>query len=55
MSLISLVIALILIGAVLYIANLLPTDGTVKRIIQVVLIVALVIWLLQHFAPALRF
>lgn len=53
MSLISLLIALIIIGAVLYIVGLLPIDGTVKRIIQVVAIVALVIWLLRNFAPAI--
>lgn len=55
MSLVTLLIALIVIGAVLYIVTLLPIDATIKRIIQVVAIVALVIWLLQHFASALRF
>ena len=53
MSLISLLIALIVIGAVLYVVGLLPIDATIKRIIQVVAIVALVIWLLKAFAPAL--
>lgn len=53
MSLITLLIALIII-AVLYIVGLLPIDATVKRIIQVVAIIALVVWLLQGFAPALR-
>lgn len=54
MSLISLLIALITIGAVLYLVTLLPIDGTVKRIIQVIAIVVLVVWLLQGFAPTLR-
>lgn len=54
MSLVSLLIALIVIGAVLYVVSLLPIDATIKRIIQVVAIVAIVIWLLQQFAPALR-
>ena len=49
--LIQLLIVLIVFGAVLYIVGLLPIDATVKRIIQVVAIVALVIWLLQRFAP----
>ncbi len=53
MSLITILIALIVFGAVLYIVGLLPIDGTVKTIIQVVAIVALVIWLLKAFAPYL--
>lgn len=53
MTLIPLLIALIIIGAILYIVSLLPIDGTIKRIIQVVAIVALVIWLLRAFAPNL--
>lgn len=53
MDLITVFIALILFGAGLYIVGLLPIDGTVKRIIQVVAIVALVVWLLRTFAPAL--
>lgn len=53
MSLISLLIALIIIGAVLYVVGLLPIDATVKRIIQAVAIVVLVVWLLRAFAPAL--
>jgi hypothetical protein len=53
MSLVSLLIALIVIGAILYIVTLLPIDGTIKRVIQVIAIVAIVIWLLQRFAPAL--
>lgn len=51
--LIHLLIVLIVLGAVLYVVSLLPIDGTVKRIIQVVAIVALVIWLLKTFAPSL--
>lgn len=53
MSLISLLIVLIVFGAVLYVVGLLPIDGTVKRIIQVIAIVAVVVWLLKNFAPAL--
>ncbi len=49
--LIHLLIVLIVFGAVLYIVGLLPIDGTVKRIIQVIAIVALVVWLLMRFAP----
>ena len=53
MSLIGLLIALILFGALLAIVNLIPIDATVKRIIQIVAIVALVIWVLKAFAPTL--
>lgn len=51
--LIHLLIVLIVFGAVLYIVGLLPIDGTVKRIIQVVAIVALVIWLLRSYGGSL--
>jgi hypothetical protein len=53
MDLVQLLIVLIVFGAVIYIAGLLPIDGTVKTIIKVIAIVALVIWLLRTFAPAL--
>lgn len=53
MSLIAILIALIVFGAVLYVVGLLPIDATVKRIIQVVAIVALVVWLLTKLAPAI--
>jgi hypothetical protein len=52
--LISLLIILIIFGAVLYVIPLLPIDATVKTIIKVIAIVFLVIWLLQKFAPALN-
>lgn len=54
MDLVTVIIALILVGAVVYIANVLPIDNTVKTIIKVVAIVALVIWLLRGFAPSLN-
>lgn len=53
MSLVTILIALIIVGAIVYIADLLPIDATFKLIIRVVAIVALVIWLLKGFAPAL--
>ena len=53
MSLIALLIALLIFGAILYLVDLAPIDGTVKRIIQVVAIIFLIIWLLQHLAPSL--
>lgn len=44
---IELVIMLIILGAALYIISLLPIDGTVKQIIYVIIVVALVIYLLR--------
>lgn len=55
MDLVSLLIALIVIGAVLYIVSLLPIDATIKTIIKVVAVVALAVWLLRALAPALSF
>jgi hypothetical protein len=46
--LISVVILLIVCGALLYVLRLLPIDATFKSIAQVVIIVAVVIYLLYH-------
>jgi hypothetical protein len=48
---ISLLIALIILGAILYIIQLLPIDATIKRIIYVIAIVFIAIWALQMLAP----
>lgn len=45
--LLSLLIALIIVGAVLYIMNLLPIDARIKSIITVLVIVLVAIWALQ--------
>lgn len=45
---IELIIALIIIGALLYLLNLVPIDGTVKTIIYVVVIVGICIYVLRH-------
>ena len=47
----SFLIALVIIGAALYLLQLIPIDGTVKTIIQVIVIVALVIYALRVLAP----
>jgi protein-S-isoprenylcysteine O-methyltransferase Ste14 len=51
MPILQILIALILIGAVLYIVSLLPIDPTIKRIIQVVAIVFICIWILSAMWP----
>lgn len=45
---ISLIIALVLIGAALYLLDLVPIDATIKRVIQVVVIVFAIIYVLRH-------
>jgi hypothetical protein len=47
----ELLIALIIIGALLYALQLLHIDATIKRLIQIIAIVIIVIWLLREFWP----
>ncbi len=51
MSLITLIVYLIIVGALLYIVSLLTIDATIKKIIQVVVILVICIYLLQAFLP----
>ncbi len=50
MSLIGLVITLIVVGVLLWLLETyIPMDPTIKRIIQVVVIICVVLWLLNAF------
>jgi len=49
MSLISVVVALVVVGVLLWAVGLIPMDATIRRILQVVVIIIVVIWLLQVF------
>jgi len=50
MSLISLVVLLIVVGVLLYLMNTqIPMDATIKKIINIVLILVVCIWLLSVF------
>ena len=49
MSLISIIVALVVIGLVLWLVDLLPIDGTIKQIIKVLTIVFVILWILQGF------
>lgn len=51
--LVEILIMLVIVGAVLYVAQLLPIDATIKRIIQIVVVVAVIIYLLRLVAPSL--
>ena len=52
MSLITIVVALIVVGVLLWLVQkYIPMDPTIKRIITIVVIVAVVLWLLwEHGA-----
>lgn len=48
MGLIELVLILIVIGVLLWLVNTqIPMDGTIKKIINIVVIVVVAIWLIQ--------
>lgn len=51
MPLITILVYLIIVGLLLWIVDQLPIDGTIKHIIQAVVIVVIVLWLLQLFLP----
>jgi hypothetical protein len=48
-ALISVIVTLIVVGLLLYLIGLIPMDGTIKQIIRVVVIIAVIIWVLQTF------
>jgi hypothetical protein len=48
-GLISIIIALIVIGLLLYLVDIIPMDRTIKQIIRIIVIIAVIIWLLQAF------
>lgn len=50
MSLIALVVVLIVVGVLLWLVNsYIPMDATMKRIMNAVVIIAVVLWLLKVF------
>jgi hypothetical protein len=52
MPIIPIIVTLILMGAAIAIVQLLPIDGTVKRIIYIILVVLVCLWVLQLFVPS---
>lgn len=55
MGLIEIVIVLIVVGLLLWVANnWLPLDPKIKQILNVVVIIAVVLWLLAVFLPGVR-
>lgn len=50
MSLVGLVVTLIVVGLLLYLANTyIPMDSKIKQIMNVVVVIAVVLWLLNVF------
>jgi undecaprenyl pyrophosphate phosphatase UppP len=50
MSLIQLVVALIVVGVLLWaVNNFIPMDSKIKQILNIVVVIAVVLWLLQVF------
>ena len=50
MPLINLVIILVVVGVVLYlINNYIPMDGKIKSILNIVVVIAVILWLLSVF------
>jgi hypothetical protein len=50
MSLISILVALVIAGVVLWLINTyIPMDGKIKTILNVVVVVVVVVWLLSAF------
>jgi hypothetical protein len=49
MSLVTLVVTLIVVGVLLWLVNLIPMQGTIKGILNLVVVIAVVIWLLKVF------
>jgi len=48
--LISLLITLVVVGVILYlINNYLPMDGKIKSILNIVVVIAVILWLLRTF------
>lgn len=50
MTLISLVITLAVVGLILWVINnYIPMDGTIKRILNAVVVIVVILWLLSVF------
>ena len=53
MDILSVLIILIIIGALLYLIEQFPIDSQVKLIIRIVILIVVLLWLLRLFVPAL--
>ena len=51
MGLVQFLIALVIVGAALYLLQLAPIDGTIKKVIQVIVIVVLIVMASKLLLP----
>jgi hypothetical protein len=51
MTIVSLVVALIVVGLLLWVVGLIPMDAAIHQLIRAVVIVAVVVWLILHLVP----
>lgn len=49
MPLIQVVVVLIVVGVLLWLVNLIPMQGTIKSILNTVVVIFVVVWLLNVF------
>ncbi len=49
MPLVTLVVTLAVVGILLWLVNLIPMQGTVKGLLNLVVVIVVVIWLLKVF------
>jgi hypothetical protein len=47
MSVVTLVITLAVVGILLWLVNLIPMQGTIKGILNAVVVIAVVVWMLK--------
>jgi VIT1/CCC1 family predicted Fe2+/Mn2+ transporter len=56
MPLIQLIIVLVVVGVILgLINNYIPMDATIKRILNIVVVIAVILWLLRVFGVLTNF
>lgn len=48
-TVVSLLVAILVVGLVLYLVDLLPLDGRAKRVVQVIVLVIAIVYLLRTF------
>lgn len=49
MSILGVLIALIIVGVILYVVNRIPMDATIKLIANAIVLILVLIWVLQVF------
>ena len=49
MPLVTVVIALCVVGVLLWLVNRIPMQGQIKNILNIVVVIAVIIWLLKAF------